>query len=60
MRKGGSMRMADLVPTMRVVTLDRPFSELWWMKVCRGWDDIVADRDAVSEYNKQVYIFKRR
>jgi len=33
MRKGGSIRIADLAPTIRVVTLDRPFSEEEWMCV---------------------------
>ena len=32
-RKGGSIRIADFAPTMRVVTLERPFSEEEWMCV---------------------------
>lgn len=35
-RKGGSIRIADLDPTIRVVTLDNPFSEEEWMCVWRG------------------------
>lgn len=35
-RKGGSIRMAELVPVMRVVTLERPRSEALWMCVSRG------------------------
>ena len=32
-RNGGSIRMADLVPTIKVVMLERPFSEAEWIYV---------------------------
>lgn len=34
-RKGGSIRAAALLPTMRVVTLDRPFSDDEMKCVCK-------------------------
>lgn len=35
-RKGGSMRMDSVAPTMRVVMLERPFAEDEWWYVWRG------------------------
>lgn len=42
MRNGGSMRMHALVPTIRVVTLESPFSDEEWIYVWRGEEAMVA------------------